>query len=50
LIGVDLLATILQVSGLAAVSIGITMFSIPAGIIFAGISFILLGLALERGR
>ena len=44
------MATFFQVLGLSSVSIGITMFSIPAGIIFAGVAFVLIGLALEKGR
>jgi hypothetical protein len=45
-----LIPTILQIIGLTLTSTGITLLSIPAGIIFAGISFVLMGLALERGK
>jgi len=45
-----LLPTLLQISGLIAVSVGLGLFSIPLGIIAAGVSVTLIGLALERGR
>jgi hypothetical protein len=45
-----LLATLLQITGLIAVSVGIGLIFIPAGIIALGISGVLIGLALERGR
>jgi hypothetical protein len=45
-----MIALILQVSGLVGVSLGVTMLSVPMGVITAGASLILLGLALERGR
>lgn len=43
-----MVATALQVAGLAAVVIGVGLLSIPAAVIAAGISAVLLGLALER--
>jgi hypothetical protein len=44
------MAMIFQMLGLASVAIGITMWSIPAGIVFAGCALVLVGLALEKGR
>jgi hypothetical protein len=37
-------------AGLTITSIGIGFVFIPAGIIAAGLSIVLIGLALERGR
>jgi hypothetical protein len=45
-----LLATILQIVGLACISIGFGLFSLPLGIVATGISCILVGLAFERGN
>jgi hypothetical protein len=45
-----LLPTLLQVTGLIAISLGIGFVFIPAGIIAGGVSAVLIGLALERGR
>lgn len=45
-----MIPSILQVLGLAAVTLGVTMLYIPAGIIVGGVSLILLGLAIERSR
>jgi hypothetical protein len=45
-----MIATILQVFGLVGVSLGVTMLSMPIGVITSGVCLILLGLALERGR
>jgi len=45
-----LFSTLLQIAGLTAVSIGIWLFSIPAGIIFTGFALILIGLAIEKGK
>jgi hypothetical protein len=44
------MATVFQILGLASVSIGITLWSIPAGIVFAGVALVLVGLALEKGN
>lgn len=44
------MAAILQILGLGAISTGITLLSIPAGIIFAGVALVLLGLSIEKGR
>jgi hypothetical protein len=40
--------SILQIIGLATISIGFGTIFIPAGIIVAGVGFILFGLAIER--
>ena len=40
--------SILQVAGIAVVALGISIWSIPAGIIAAGLASILVGIALER--
>lgn len=40
--------SILQVAGIAVVALGISIWSIPAGIIAAGLAAILVGIALER--
>jgi hypothetical protein len=45
-----LLSSFLQIAGLTAVSVGIWLFSIPAGIIFTGFALILVGLAIEKGK
>jgi hypothetical protein len=42
--------SILQVLGLAAVTLGVTMLYIPAGVIVGGVSLILLGVAIERSK
>jgi uncharacterized membrane-anchored protein YitT (DUF2179 family) len=42
------MATILQVAGAVLVTAGIGLFSIPAGLIFAGIAAVAFGIALER--
>jgi hypothetical protein len=44
------MASIFQFVGLASISIGITMWSIPAGIVFAGVALVLIGLSLEKGN
>jgi len=44
------LATILQIVGLTAISIGLGLFSIPLGIIAGGLASLLVGVALERGK
>jgi hypothetical protein len=43
-------ATILQLVGLTAISIGLGVFSLPLGIIAAGASALLIGLAIEKGQ
>jgi hypothetical protein len=43
-----MVASVLQVSGIAAIAIGAGLVYIPAGIIAAGIGALLFGLALER--
>lgn len=43
-------ATILQLVGLTAISIGIGIFSLPLGIIAVGASALLIGLAIEKGN
>ena len=44
-----MLATIFQLVGLACISFGIGLFSMPFGIVATGISCILVGLAFEKG-
>lgn len=44
------MASVLQIIGLGLVATGITMVSIPAGIIFGGVALVMIGLALEKGR
>jgi hypothetical protein len=41
-------ATIAQIAGAIAISVGVGFIFIPAGIIFAGIFSILFGIAIER--
>jgi hypothetical protein len=45
-----MLATILQITGVALVALGVGFYSLPAGIIFAGVGSVVFGLAIERGR
>ena len=45
-----LIATILQLVGLACISLGLGLFSLPLGIVATGISCIVVGLAFERGN
>jgi hypothetical protein len=45
-----LFSSLIQFLGLASISIGITLWSIPAGIVFAGVALVLIGLALEKGK
>jgi hypothetical protein len=45
-----LLAFVAQITGLVVTAIGITIYSIPAGIIFTGFALILIGLAIEKGK
>lgn len=44
-----MVATVLQIVGLAAISFGLGLFSIPLGIVAFGASCVLLGIAIERG-
>jgi hypothetical protein len=43
-----MLATVLQAVGMTVVAIGVGLWFPPAGIVVAGIGFVLFGLALER--
>jgi len=43
-------ATILQLLGLTSISIGLGVFSLPLGIVAAGASALLIGLAIEKGQ
>ena len=43
-------ATILELVGLTFISIGLGLFSLPLGIVAAGVSCVLIGLAFERGN
>jgi hypothetical protein len=43
------LATYLQAIGIAATAAGVGLYSIPAGIIVAGVGALAVGVALERG-
>ena len=45
-----MVATILQVTGITLVSLGIGLIFPPAGVIMAGVGAVLFGLAIERGR
>jgi hypothetical protein len=45
-----MLATILQVVGISLVSVGVGLWFLPAGIIAAGLGFVLFGIAIERGK
>jgi hypothetical protein len=47
---VFVIATILQLVGLTFISVGLGLFSLPLGIIAAGVSCVLVGLAFERGN
>jgi hypothetical protein len=42
------MSTILQVVGAATITVGVTLLSIPVGIIIGGAFMILIGLALGR--
>jgi len=44
------LATMIQLVGLALLTSGAMIFSVPLGLIVAGISALLVGLALERTK
>jgi hypothetical protein len=43
-----MISTILQVAGVAAIVVGVSLFSIPAGFIAAGIGLVLIGMAVAR--
>jgi hypothetical protein len=43
-----MLANILQISGAVLISVGAAIVWLPAGIILAGVSAIIFGIALER--
>ncbi len=43
-------ATVLQVIGLVAISLGLGLFSIPLGIVALGASCLIVGIAIERGN
>lgn len=43
-----MLATILQVAGASAITVGVALMFIPAGLIIGGAFAILFGLAIER--
>lgn len=45
-----MLATILQVAGVASVVIGGFLIYVPAGFVLAGAGLLLFGLALEKGK
>ena len=45
-----MLIAITQLSGLAAISFGLGLIFIPAGIISAGVSLVLIGLSIERNK
>lgn len=45
-----MLAEILQIVGLVAISFGLGIFSLPLGIVAAGVSALVVGIAIERGR
>jgi len=47
---VVILSSIVQLLGLVLVSIGVFMFSVPLGLIAAGIFATLVGVALERNK
>ena len=44
------MATMIQLVGLALLTSGAMIFSVPLGLIVAGISALLVGLALERTK
>jgi len=45
-----LISSIIQAAGALIVSIGIGLIYVPAGITVLGVSFVVFGLALERGK
>ena len=44
----NMMSTVLQVSGAVAVTVGVALLSIPVGVIIGGAFMILIGLALGR--
>lgn len=44
----NFLATLLQILGAAAITLGISLIFLPAGVIVGGIFSLLFGLAIER--
>ena len=45
-----MIASILQLVGLVAISLGLGLFSLPLGIVALGASCLLVGLAIEKGQ
>ena len=45
-----MISSIIQVVGLLTLSLGVGLIYIPAGITVLGVSAVLIGLALERGK
>lgn len=45
-----MVSSILQVLGLSAISIGLGLLLLPVGIISAGVSLVLIGIAMERSN
>jgi hypothetical protein len=45
-----LISSTIQAIGLLTISLGIGLIFIPAGITALGVSFVLFGLALEKGK
>jgi hypothetical protein len=45
-----LIPSILQVVGLATISLGLGLFILPLGIVAAGVSLLLVGIAFEKGQ
>ena len=45
----QLLAYLVQILGLVLLAVGVGLFSIPGGLITAGVSAAVFGIALERG-
>lgn len=44
------MGSIVQIIGLGLVTVGVMMFSIPLGLVVAGIFAVLVGVALERNK
>ena len=44
-----MVAALLQVAGIVAITVGAALVALPAGLIVGGVLVILLGLAMERG-
>lgn len=42
------MATILQVTGMTAVTVGVCLFSVPAGLIVGGLFLLVVGFALGK--